>query len=584
MKYFRLNFIPELSLFRNLSIVPIALLTLLSSPLLTPVSVSAADSSDCKDQCKKPARVISGLDRESAIKLLDNNDLDKALNIFLELSKTESRATLTDLASCYYRRDEYAEALKVLDKSQKFPAYDRYTDATLMLARAECLFKQNNYKQAEADFKSCLKLLSKQDAGVIARLALEGLGACYQKAKDFDSAAKTFEELAKLDRDLYGADDLEFGWALLQLSDAYEAVQRSKDSRSVYEKSIWIFRQTNYDRLVKELVTAEGDNEKEKLALRSMLFGTGDTDQFHHGDSVLVGKSEYLPRTNGEGDLPLCPWRRQFRQTEAPGWVWADPKVKAKAIVVCIHGLGLHHRSFESFARRVSPEGIVSISFDVRGFGSYLASSGQDSLDMDRCVADFKKIISVLRRDYPTLPLFVLGESMGGAIALRLTAESPELMNGLICSVPAATRHKSATTAFKVGMHLITNPNKPMNLESVVNQATDKPELREAWMHDPKARLKMTPKELLHFSSFMSENITAAKKIKNVPVILFQGEEDKLVKKTGTYDLFETLITPEKTLVLLGKTEHLIFEAGQYRDDITLGVIGWIDAHSPKLK
>lgn len=578
MKSLRPNSSRQQSHLLKLSLIPIALLAATSS-------VSAANPADWNSQCKKPGRVAPSVNRDEAVKYLDNNDLDQALAYFQELAKKESRPTLTDLAACYYRRDEYAEALRVIEKCQKLPVVETYTDAALMLAKAECLFKQGNYKQSEIDFESCLKLLSKKDAGVVARLALEGLGACYQKSRDFENATKTFEELARLDRDLYGADDLELGWALLQLSDAYESVHRDKESRSVYEKSIWIFRKANYDRLLSELVQAQGENEKDKLALREQLFGIGDTDEFHHGDSVVVGKSEYLPLTNGEGDLPQCPWRRQFRKTEAPGWVWADPKVKPKAIVVCIHGLGLHHRSFESFARRVSPEGIVSISFDVRGFGSYLEATGKDNLDMERCVADFKKIISVLRRDYPTLPLFVLGESMGGAIALRLTAESPELMNGLICSVPAGTRHNSTATALKVGMHLITSPNKPMKLEqSVVNQATDKPELRESWMHDPKARLKMTPKELLHFSSFMSENITAAKKIKNIPVILFQGEEDKLVKKTGTYDLFETLVTPEKTLVLLGKTEHLIFEAGQYRDDITLGVIGWIDAHSPKLK
>jgi hypothetical protein len=29
--------------------------------------------------------------------------------------------------------------------------------------------------------------------------------------------------------------------------------------------------------------------------------------------------------------------------------------------------------------------------------------------------------------------------------------------------------------------------------------------------------------------------------------------------------------------VIIGNTEHLIFEAGQFKDDLTLGVLGWMD-------
>lgn len=84
----------------------------------------------------------------------------------------------------------------------------------------------------------------------------------------------------------------------------------------------------------------------------------------------------------------------------------------------------------------------------------------------------------------------------------------------------------------------------------------------------------------MRFDSFMDHTTTSARAIKTTPVILFQGDDDRLVKKEGTLRLFEELSTPEKTLVLLGKTEHLIFEAGQFKDDITIGVLGWMRSHS----
>jgi alpha-beta hydrolase superfamily lysophospholipase len=53
-------------------------------------------------------------------------------------------------------------------------------------------------------------------------------------------------------------------------------------------------------------------------------------------------------------------------------------------------------------------------------------------------------------------------------------------------------------------------------------------------------------------------------------------------KKTGTYDLFEAIATKQKTLVVIGGAEHLIFEASQFKDDITTGVTGWLKAHGAR--
>jgi hypothetical protein len=54
-------------------------------------------------------------------------------------------------------------------------------------------------------------------------------------------------------------------------------------------------------------------------------------------------------------------------------------------------------------------------------------------------------------------------------------------------------------------------------------------------------------------------------------------------RREGTYDLFEAVGTQDKTLVLLGDREHLIFEANPFKDDITLGIVGWLNAHSKNL-
>ncbi len=514
--------------------------------------------------------------REQALRFIDNGEFDKAEEILRDLARAGDADSLMDHAACFYRRDSYAEAVNLCRQAWEKAPGQHYDKAMIRLGMAECCYKARELKEAEKDFQQCLSLLTRKDSGLIAVFALEGLGGCYLSQRDYGKSVEILEELARLNRDLFGSEDIGYGWTLLQLSEAYKKSGNQSAAEAMYEKAIWIFRETNYRR-----IAAEHADGKVQDKVRKRVFGDeGDKEEYRYADRILTGKSKYLTVVDPTISLPPCAWRRQFRQIEAPGWVWCDPNAPVNAVLVCVHGLGLHHRSFDSFARRIAPRGIVSVSFDVRGFGTYLASKGQDTLEIQECVNDLKDVIAVLRRDYSNKPLFVLGESMGGAIALHVAAEAPELLTGLICSVPSGSRHQSATTAVKVGLRYISGRNIPMDIGGqVIKQATSKEALRTTWSSDPSARLKLTPKELVNFQSFMDQNIAAAKRINKTPVILFQGDDDKLVKKTGTYELFEALATDKKTLVLLGHTEHLIFEAGQFQDDVTLGVIDWMTFH-----
>jgi lysophospholipase len=515
--------------------------------------------------------------RERAIDYIDRGNFTEAEEILRDLARAGDADSLMDHAACHFRNDQYDEAVKLCQEAYKKGPGKHYDRAIIKLGLAECLYKKKAYADAEREFQESLALLDKNDSSMIAIFALEGLGGCYLQHKEYRDAVKALEELARLNRDLFGSTDIGYGWALMQLSEAYRKSGRESDAAPMFEKAVWIFRETNRKRLATEF-----SDPSVQQQLSKMVFGTGDS--YRNGDdSTLQGKSKYLAKTNPELQLPHCAWRRQFRQVDAPGYVWCDPTVPMKALLICVHGLGLHHQSFNSFARRIAPRGIVSVSFDVRGFGTYLASKGQDDLQFKDCVDDLKAVIKLIRGDHPDKPLFVLGESMGGAIALHMAAEAPELLDGVICSVPSGARHQGASTALKVGLRYLKNKNSPMNIgDQVIKQATGQEALRNDWSNDPAARLKLTPKELVSFQSFMSQNVEAARKITKTPVILFQGDNDRLVKKTGTYDLFEAIGSKQKTLVLLGNTEHLIFEAGQFQDDVTLGVIEWMGFHGQK--
>lgn len=281
-------------------------------------------------------------------------------------------------------------------------------------------------------------------------------------------------------------------------------------------------------------------------------------------------KAEYAAEDKAKG----------IKRANAPCIAWSDPDVPTRAVLLCIHGLGLHKDTYEAFGKRMQALGIATYAIDVRGFGDFMASKGQKTCDFDGCLSDVRRSLIAIRRANPNKPVFLLGESMGGAIALRVTAMYPELIDGLISSVPAGDRFKQGRSSWKVAIKYLKNKDKPFNVgESVIEQATQKPELREAWSKDPVARMNISPKELMQFQMFMNQNHKSAKLITAKPVLIVQGCEDKLVKPEGTVELYNKLSTTDREIVLIPNAEHLIFEENQFNDEVIAKVAGWIDSH-----
>ncbi len=267
---------------------------------------------------------------------------------------------------------------------------------------------------------------------------------------------------------------------------------------------------------------------------------------------------------------------------------WTNPSVKPKIALLCIHGLGLYSGSYSDFGKHMASHGVATYAIDVRGFGSWMKANGHAKVDFDGCLVDIETAIRSIRAANPGLPVYLLGESMGGAIALRFAALHPDLIDGLISSVPAGDRFQQKRTDLEVALKLLKGPNKEFDIgDQIVKQATTDEKLRTAWETNPLDRMDLSAKELIHFQSFMNENHEFAQKITSLPVLFVQGNKDKLVKPEGTWELFNKLNTERKMFIAL-PSEHLIFEdtENDAKDMVANRahiVTAWIFSHSPSV-
>ena len=176
---------------------------------------------------------------------------------------------------------------------------------------------------------------------------------------------------------------------------------------------------------------------------------------------------------------------------------------------------------------------------------------------------------------------------MGGAIALRACSMFPDIIDGLISSVPSGERFQQKKTDLKVALEFLKGRHKQHDIGTqIINQATvGMPEEKEDWASDPLDRLDLSAEQLIQFQKFMNDNHDAAKLITKTPTLMLQGTLDTLVKPEGTWEIFNDIASRQKTFVAL-PSEHLIIEEGQARssqyDNKTAQMVsGWMFSNAP---
>jgi alpha-beta hydrolase superfamily lysophospholipase/thiol-disulfide isomerase/thioredoxin len=259
---------------------------------------------------------------------------------------------------------------------------------------------------------------------------------------------------------------------------------------------------------------------------------------------------------------------------------WIEPDRPPFAAFLCLHGFGMNMNSYEQFGQAMSELGIPTYAIDVRGFGCWQAAKGYNQLNFDDAISDVQETLKAIRRAHPGLPLVLIGESMGGALALQAMACDQTLADGLVCSVPADDRFGQRATDMKVAFAMLKGLHHKIPIGTrILRQITQDPKLRKSLENDPRDRIDFSPKELIQFQKFMNRTEEEGKRITDKPVLFLQGGGDRLVKPKGTKDVYAQVASKDKDLILIGPSEHLILEEGQFDGHVVSSLTSWVYRH-----
>lgn len=310
------------------------------------------------------------------------------------------------------------------------------------------------------------------------------------------------------------------------------------------------------------------------------------TPSFAASTKSCPAKSGSKHQLDAKQRTEATPTESQAEIIELPGHAafsaWKDVKKKPWAAILCIHGLSMHKETYAPLGKRLSKLGIETYAIDVRGFGSWKENEPSKDVDYDLTFADIREGLEYLRRTHPDLPVFILGESMGGALALQSAARYPELVDGCVTSVPQGTGKYTFPTELRVlATGLVRGPNAKVNMNKVMkDRVSKKPDVVENLITSPKVRRDMKVKELVALKRLLKANHKIAHDVRTTPVLIVQGYRDRLIPANRSMKLFNEVGTLDKDLVLAGQSEHMIFEEGQFTDYMLDALVSWLDKNA----
>jgi alpha-beta hydrolase superfamily lysophospholipase len=254
-------------------------------------------------------------------------------------------------------------------------------------------------------------------------------------------------------------------------------------------------------------------------------------------------------------------------------WRAATPR----ATVVLAHGASEHSGRYEHVARAFNERGYSVWALDHRGHGR---SSGDRVYieHFEYLVDDLQGLIDLAREELPGRKPYLLGHSMGGAVATGYAIRRGSQLAGLILSNPVATV-KTAPAAAAVS-RVLSRLTPKLGVYAVPAEGVSKdPEEVRKYVEDPlNFHGKLPARTVAELGAEVDSFPDGAARI-TIPTLIMYSRSDPIVAPEGSEMLAERLGSDDVTLRNWDGLRHEILNEPE-RDQVIGEMLDWLDERS----
>ncbi|XP_022134487.1 caffeoylshikimate esterase isoform X2 [Momordica charantia] len=267
---------------------------------------------------------------------------------------------------------------------------------------------------------------------------------------------------------------------------------------------------------------------------------------------------------------------------------WIPETTRPKAMVCYCHGYGdTCTFFFEGIARKLAMSGYGVFAMDYPGFGLSEGLHGFIPC-FERLVDDVIEHYSKVKEnpEFSALPSFIFGQSLGGAVALRIHLNQPRSWKGAVlvapmCKIADDMVPPWALAQVLIGVSKFLPKYKLVPQRDLAEAAFRDLKYREltafnviAYKHKPRLR---TAVEMLKTTEELGRRLREV----SLPILILHGEADIVTDVTVSKALYEKASSTDKKLKLYEGAYHALLE-GEPDEMITQvfdDIISWLDEH-----
>jgi acylglycerol lipase len=213
------------------------------------------------------------------------------------------------------------------------------------------------------------------------------------------------------------------------------------------------------------------------------------------------------------------------------------PDGKPRVVILALHGFNDYSNAFKESGEEWAKHGIATFAYDQRGFGA--APRHGLWAGAPRLAEDATEATTVLRARYPGVPFYILGESMGGAVAVvaqtGFEGTPPPKVDGLILEGPAVWGRDTMTIPERVGLWLGDRvlPGMKVTGRGLGFMPSDNIEMLRALGRDPLVIKETRVDTIKGLVDLMDDALAAAPRLRT-PMLFLYGDHDELIPRDST--------------------------------------------------
>ena len=241
-----------------------------------------------------------------------------------------------------------------------------------------------------------------------------------------------------------------------------------------------------------------------------------------------------------------------------------------KATILILHGLAEHYKRYDYVTNKFVENNFNVYRYDHRGHGD---SDGKRAYvdSTNTFVKDLKTVIDLVKSENPTLPLFLLGQGMGGHIMSILGGQYDNLVDGMIFSSPLICDYGNFIK-FDISKY-----NSEFDLVPVQNihDLSHDCDFIQSYDNDELVLNKVTV-GLYHALKTSSSHILEYLYKFKYPCLIFHGSMDSITDCEDSRFLFNNIVSRDKEIRILNGLYHKLLEE-LIKDDIINEISKWIE-------